>query len=440
VFDALFVPEHVLAALSDRAWLQAMLDAERALATSEAGLGVIPDEAAAAIALACRAELYDADAIAVDARRVGNPAEALVRAMRLRVGGDAAAFIHHGATSQDIVDTAAMLIAQRALDLVLDDVDGVAAECARLARTHRDTPMVARTLLQQALPTTFGLKAAGWLVGVVESRRLVRASRDRLALQLGGAAGTLASLGDAGPAVIAAMARELGLSEPVLPWHTTRGRVAEIGFALAGVSGSLAKIALDIVLLAQTEVAEAAESRAGGRGGSSTLPHKRNPVGSTLTLACARRVQAHAGLLAASLPQEHERASGAWHAEWEALNGVLAHGAGAARSLRDVLDGLDIDTAQMRRNLDLTRGLIMAERLQQLLAERLGRELAAEIVAAAAARSAGAGATFGDELAEDPRMPLRADELASALDYATYLGSAGMFVDRALILYGGSSG
>jgi 3-carboxy-cis,cis-muconate cycloisomerase len=438
VFDALFVPEHVLAQLTDRAWLQAMLDVERALATTEASLGLIPASAAAAIVPACRAELYDGERIAIEGRRAGNPAEALVRAMRERVEGEAAGFIHHGATSQDIVDSAAMLIAQRVVDLVLDDLDEVAATCATLAREHRDTVMAARTLLQQALPTSFGLKAAGWLVALVEARPLLAASRGRLALQLGGAAGTLASLGDAGPVVVTAMARELGLAEPALPWHTARGRVVELGSALDVVSGSLAKIALDIVLLAQTEVGEVAEPRGDGRGGSSTLPHKRNPIGSTLTLACARRVHACAGLLAASLPQEHERAIGAWHAEWDALSGALSSSAGAARSLRDVLEGLEVRPERMRENLDLTRGLIMAERVQQLLAARVGRELAAEIVAAAADRTAAGTRTFGDELGDDARMPLTPAELAHALDPATYLGSAGLFIERALELYGDS--
>jgi 3-carboxy-cis,cis-muconate cycloisomerase len=231
------------------------------------------------------------------------------------------------------------------------------------------------------------------------------------------------------------MARELGLAEPALPWHTARGRVVELGCALDVLSGSLAKIALDIVLLAQTEVGEVAEPRGDGRGGSSTLPHKRNPIGSTLTLACARRVHAYAGLLAASLPQEHERAIGAWHAEWDGLAGVLSSSAGAARSLRDVLEGLEVRPERMRENLDLTRGLIMAERIQQLLAERVGRELTAQIVVAAADRTAAGTRTFGDELGSDPRMPLTEEELAGALDPAAYLGSAGLFIDRALAFH-----
>jgi 3-carboxy-cis,cis-muconate cycloisomerase len=435
VFDALFVPDRVLAELTDRAWLQAMLDAERALAVSEAAVGTIPSDAAAAIAAVCNAELYDPERIAIEGRRVGNPAEPLVRALRQRVGGEPAGFAHFGATSQDIVDTAAMLVSGRVVALVLEDVDAVAAVCATLAREHRDTPMVARTLMQQALPTTFGLKAAGWLVGVIESRRLVVEAGGRLAVQLGGAAGTLASLGEDGPRVLSGMAHELGLAEPTLPWHTTRGRVAELAGALVALSGSLAKIALDIVLLAQTEVAEVAEPHGQGQGGSSTLPHKRNPVGSTLTLACARRVHAYAGLLTGALAQEHERAAGAWHAEWDGLAGALASTAGAAGSLHRVLAGLVVRPQQMRSNLDLTRGLIMAERLELVLAGRVGRAAAREIVAAAAERAGDRDTRFGDELAADDRVPLSADELALALDPGGYLGSTRAFVDRALELY-----
>ncbi|MEO9176436.1 MAG: 3-carboxy-cis,cis-muconate cycloisomerase, partial [Gaiellales bacterium] len=406
MFDALFVPDAVRAELTDDAWLQAMLDAERALALAEGATGVIPADAARAIGAACRAELYDGEQIGVEARRVGNPAEPLVRALRAQVGPVAAPCVHHGATSQDIVDTAAMLVSRRVLALALVDLAAIEQACAGLARTYRDTPMVARTLLQQALPTTFGLKAAGWLIAVIESRQLLEAARGRFAVQLGGAAGTLASLGDAGLRVVEGMAAELQLAVPTLPWHTSRVRLAELGAALATVAGVLGKIALDVVLLAQTEVGEVAEAGGEGGGGSSTLPHKRNPVGASLTIACARRVGAAAGLLLGGHAQEHERAAGAWHAEWEGLERALAGTAGAASSLRGVLEGLEVHASRMRENLDLTRGLIMAERVQQVLAGRVGAALAGQIVGDAAGRTADGGAPFGDELAADPRLPL----------------------------------
>jgi 3-carboxy-cis,cis-muconate cycloisomerase len=322
-------------------------------------------------------------------------------------------------------------VTRRVLALVAPELAGVERACASLARAHRDTPVVARTLLQQALPTTLGLKAAGWLTGVAESRRLLEAAQDRLALQLGGAAGTLAAFGGCGLQIADGMAAELGLAVPVLPWHTSRGRVAALGGALVAVSGALGKIALDIVLLAQTEVAEVREASGDGRGGSSALPHKRNPVGATLTLACARRVQAAATLLLGSMLQEHERAAGAWHAEWEGLTMALASTAGAAGALREVLDGLELDVPRMRANLDLTRELIMAEHVQQVLADRVGAEAAHAIVAAAAGRSADRSTGFGVELA-DARVPFGPEELARLLDPRAYLGAAGALVDRAL--------
>jgi 3-carboxy-cis,cis-muconate cycloisomerase len=435
VFDAIFVPQRLLDELGDRAWLQAMLDTEKALAEAEAGAGVIPVEAAEAIAAACRADLFDPDRIALEGRGVGNPAEPLVRALRAAVGGDAAGFVHYGATSQDIVDTAAMLISRRALELVLADVAAVTAACARLADAHRATPMVARTLLQQALPTTFGLKAATWLAGVLEAQKLVVHARASLALQLGGAAGTLAALGACGPEVVTRVAGNLGLAEPALPWHTSRVRVTALGSALATLAGALGKIALDVVLLAQTEVGEVSEPAGEGRGGSSTMAHKRNPVGSTLTLACARRAQAHAGLLTGALVQEHERASGAWQAEWDAIAGVLAAAGGAAANMAEVLGGLQVDSRRMRLNLAATRGLIMSERLVFALAGRLGHEDAKDLVSAAVARAAGHGTELQAELMADSRLPLKADELAELFAPETYVGAADVFIDRALDLY-----
>jgi 3-carboxy-cis,cis-muconate cycloisomerase len=261
-----------------------MLAAERALARAEAEVGVIPAAAAEAVAGACAAERYDADALAQEGRRVGNPAEPLVRALRAEVGGDAAQYVHWGATSQDVMDSAAVLVARSARELVDIDVGGVAAACARLADEHRGTVLAARTLLQQATPTTFGLKAAGWLVAIVHARAGLR--RVELPAQLGGASGTLAALGDRGLDVVQAYARELALPEPAVPWHSVRLPFAELGAALSILGGVAEKIALDLALLGQTEIAEVRES---ADGGSSTMPHKRNPVGSTLTRACAAR-------------------------------------------------------------------------------------------------------------------------------------------------------
>jgi 3-carboxy-cis,cis-muconate cycloisomerase len=368
VFDRIFVPADVRDALSDEAWLGAMLDVERALAGAEARVGVIPAESARAIAEACRAERFDADAIADAGRAPGNPVEPLVRALREAVGSEAAEDVHRGATSQDILDTAAMLVSRRALDLILETLAAVAGECARLAEAHRSTPMAGRTLLQQAVPTTFGLKAAGWLVGVVEARRGLRRVRDeRLAVQLGGAAGTLSALGDAGPGVARLLADELELVEPVAPWHTNRVRIAELGAALAVGAGAVAKIGLDVALMSQTEVGEVAEAE-GGR--SSAMPHKRNSIGSVLAVACARQVNGHVSVLLAAMPQEHERAAGAWHAEWPAISGALAMTAGAADGVRRALAGLEVDPERMRVNLEPATEPIAEVRSAEQLVDR----------------------------------------------------------------------
>jgi 3-carboxy-cis,cis-muconate cycloisomerase len=416
MFERIFVPAEFRDALSDRAWLQAMLDVERALAAAEAKAGVIPGEAAEAIAAACSADHFDAAEIGEQGRAPGNPVEPLVRALTEAVKGEAAGYVHWGATSQDILDTATMLVSRNVLDLLLGALDDVAGECARLAEAHRSTPMAGRTLLQQAVPTTFGLKAAGWLVAVLEARSgLARIRHERLAVQLGGAAGTLGALGEGGPKVMQLFAEELELQAPTAPWHTNRVRVAELGAALAVAAGALAKIGLDVTLLAQTEVGEVTES---GGGASSTMPQKQNPIGSVLAVACARQVNAQAAVLLAALTQEHERAVGGWHSEWPALSGALAFAGGAADAARRALEGLEVDTERMRANLELAGGLVMAERAAYLIAERVGRRQAYELVAEAAER--------GELPEEIPR---------DQLDPASYLGSADEFVDRALAVY-----
>ena len=340
----------LLEGFSDGAWLQALLDVERALAAAQARAGLIPADAAEAIAEACRAERFDAPAIAAAGRGPGNPVEPLVRALREAVGGNAAEHVHHGATSQDILDTAAMLVSRAALGVILESLDQLCGECAHLAAAHRSTPMIARTLLQQAVPTTFGLKVAGWLLGLAESRQaLLRIRAERLAVQLGGAAGTLAGLKQQGPEVAGLLAQELGLVEPPAPWHTNRARIAELGSALGIAAGAAAKVGLDIGLLSQNEVGEVSEAEGGS---SSTMPHKRNPIGSVLAVACARQAQAQAGVLLGSLAQEHERAFGAWHAEWLGLTGALCYSGGAVDAAGRAVAGLDVHEDRMRANLE----------------------------------------------------------------------------------------
>lgn len=410
-----------------------MLDAERALAKAGATVGFVPTDAASRIGEACRADRFDAARIAVDGRAVGNPAEPLVRELRTAVGAEAAEYVHLGATSQDIVDTAAMLVSRHAAALVLAELDRLADGCAELARTHRSTPMAARTLLQQAVPTTFGLKAAGWLLAVLEARQRLAAVRDeRLAAQLGGAAGTLAALGDDALEIVRLYAQELGLAEPVLPWHANRQRLAELGAALAAAAGAAAKVGSDLVLLAQTEVGEVAEARGGG---SSTMPQKRNPVRSTLAVACERLAHAHAGVLLGELAHEHERAVGGWHAEWEALSGALAFSGGAAAAAADAVAELEVDARRMRANLEASGGLVVAERISFALTTRLGRGEAHAVVAEAAQAP-----SFREALLADHRTGLAADELDALLDPTGYLGAAEALVDRALGEYEGTRG
>ncbi len=438
LFGPLFVPDAIREAVGGQAWLQAMLDAEAALAIAEARAGLIPTGEAAAIAECCDVNRFDPEEIGREGRAAGNPVPALVKALTEAVPGDAARHVHKGATSQDIMDTAAMLVAQRILDLILAEVDGVASACARLAENYRETLMPGRTLLQQALPTTFGLKAAGWLVAVLEARSRLLATRDSgLYAQLGGAAGTLASLGSPGLRVLQEFARELNLAEPVVPWHTARLRVAELGGVLALTSGVMHKLACDVVLLAQTEVGEVVESSEGGRGGSSTLPHKRNPVGSVLASACARRVPPLAETLHAAMAQEHERAVGAWHAEWETLSDVLALTGGATAAMREVMEGLEVRPGRMRENLDATGGLLLAENITTIAAEKIGRLEAHELVEAASQRTFTNESTLREEIMAEPalREHLTPEEIDAALDPEQYLGSAGAFIDRALDLY-----
>jgi 3-carboxy-cis,cis-muconate cycloisomerase len=432
VFDAIAARGGAAAAVTDEAWLQAMLDAEAALARALAIAGLIGADEAEAIAAACRADRFDAAVIAQGATASGNPVVPLKAALTEAVEGPAAGHVHRGATSQDILDTAAMLVTARALEPLLEDLGAAASAAAELARAHRDTPMAGRTLLQQAVPVTFGLKAAGWLAGLDEARRwLVEVRLERLAAQLGGAAGTLASLGDAGPQVLTAYAEALGLAEPVAPWHTQRGRIGELASALAVTSGAVAKAARDIVLLSQTEVAEVREGERSGderaargrSGGSSTMPHKRNPVAAICAVGCAQQAPGLAATLLAAMAHEHERAAGSWHAEWRPLGELLRSTGSAVAWLRESLEGLEADPERMRANLDLTGGRLMAERVAAALAAERGGQAAHEAVQAAA-QAEDFPAAVAELVGEE-----RAAEL---LDPTGYLGSAGTFVDRAL--------
>jgi 3-carboxy-cis,cis-muconate cycloisomerase len=351
-FDAVSARGPVPDLIGDSAYLEAMLEVEAALARAEARAGLFPAEYADAIAAACQAGFFDIAALGRAAAAAGNPVVPLVEQLRGAVGGDAAAHVHAGATSQDIIDTATMLVARPALDAILTIVDVAGDAAARLATDHRRTVMAGRTLLQQALPTTFGAKAAGWLSGLDDAADLLASVRHRrLAVQLGGGAGTLAALHPHGPEVVRLLAEELGLIAPAMPWHTNRSRISELAGALGVTAGALAKPARDVTLLAQTEIAEVKEG-VPGRGGSSAMPHKNNPVAAIATLANTTQVPGLvATLLAATSGHEHERAAGAWHAEWHPLRELFTAVGSAAAWLADCLIHLEVDPGRMRANI-----------------------------------------------------------------------------------------
>ncbi len=416
LFSGMFARGGAAPEVSDAAWLAAMLDVEAALAAAQAAAGLAPQEAAAAVREACRPEHFDLAELGRAAAPTGNPVIPLVAALRERVKPDFRRFVHYGATSQDINDTASMLVAARALAPLAADLSACADACAHLAAEHRDTVMAGRTVLQHAVPITFGLKAAGWLSTL--NHGLTGLAELSLPVQYGGAAGTLAVLGGRGHEVLSYLAAELALAEPVLPWHTDRTPIARLACALGVTAGALGKIATDVKLLSQPEVAEAAEPATPGRGGSSAMPHKRNPVGAMSVLACVQRVP---GLVASTLggmPHEHERATGPWQAEWETLSDLLRLTGSAASWLREALEGLTVDTVRMRANLDTTRGLLMAEHVVVRLG---GTPYARTLVDAACARAMDENIPLGEALLADPRVTLTPGEVEAALDPAEAL-------------------
>ncbi|MFE2058176.1 3-carboxy-cis,cis-muconate cycloisomerase [Streptomyces sp. NPDC059446] len=420
------------AATGDHAFLQALLDAEAALTRACSASGLAPSDAGHAVTEAADAGRFDVRELALRARGGGNPVIPLVAALSAAVGEEVRPFVHRGATSQDILDTAAMLVASRTLALVLDDLGRTADALERLAADHRDTPMPGRTLTQHAVPTAFGLKAAGWRSLVLDARDRLRAVRGTLPVQLGGAAGTLAAFAtDAGSpaalALVTAYAEELGLAEPLLPWHTLRTPVADLGGALAFTAGALGKAAADVLTLSRTEIAEVAE---GSGGGSSAMPHKANPVRAALIAAAARRAPGAAATLYGSLAAEDERPAGAWHAEWEPLRDLLRLVGGAARDAAELAEGLTVFPETMYHHLGLTGGLIVSERLAAVAAGRVGRARAAEILAEAAALARAERRPLAEVLSGEPAF--EGLDLTELTDPARYTGCAGHLTDRAL--------
>jgi 3-carboxy-cis,cis-muconate cycloisomerase len=373
------------AVCADATFLQKMLDFEGALARAEAACGVIPERAVERIARACKASSFELAALAEAATRSGNLAIPLVRALTAEVAKsdtEAARYVHWGAPSQDVIDTAAMLTLRAGVDVLLSDLERAVEGFAKLARKHRHTPVVARRL-QHALPMPFGLKLAEYAAALHRSRlRLKRVRAQTLALQFGGAAGTLAALGDKGLVVAEKLAAALELPLPEAPWHTHRDRIADAAAALAIVAGSCGKIARDVSLLMQTDVGEAFEPSGEGRGGSSTMPHKRNPVAAATALAASIMAPNLAATIFAAQVQEHERSAGPWHAEWPTLPTLMLVNSGGLAAIVDLAEGLEVDAVRMRTNLDATGGLIIAETIAFALADKTGKSEAHHIVEA----------------------------------------------------------
>ena len=436
LLDPLFRRDALDKLFSDEACIQGMLDFEAALARAEAASGIVPVSQAQIIAARCRAENFDLSAIAKDAALAGNLAIPLVRKLTELVAHedkDAARFVHWGATSQDAIDTGCILQVRGAFDLIDQDLARLTGTLVTLAETHRGTPVVARTWMQQALPTTFGFIVAGWLDAVSRHRERLAEIKPRvLTLQFGGAVGTLAALGGRGPEVAKTLADDLRLSLASIPWHTHRDRIAEIATTLGLCTGTLGKIARDISLHAQTEIAELSEPIVEGRGGSSTMPHKRNPVTCAVVLSAASRIPGLVTSLLSAMLQEEQRGLGGWHAEWETLPEIICLSGGALHHLAEMLPGLEVDTQRMRHNLEFTNGLIFAEAVTMALGDRMGKMPAHLLVEAACKKTREQKRQLKDVLREEAglRGHLTPADLESLFDVRNYLGSAEEFIRR----------
>jgi 3-carboxy-cis,cis-muconate cycloisomerase len=434
--ECLATTEPLAEIFSDPMILAAMLMFEAALARAEARLDLIPQNAALVITAAADARDFDTAELVRDALRAGSPAIPLVKALTEHVrrrDPAAAGFVHWGATSQDVCDTALVLLVKQAQRILESDLSRLLTALARLAQKHRHTVMLGRTLLQAAPPTTFGLKAAGWLAAIHRCRqRLHGAFGDALILQFGGASGTVAALGGKGIDVGRAMAGDIGLSYPDAPWHTHRDRLAAVVSACGILGGELGKMARDISLLMQSEIGEVAEPAAPGRGGSSTMPHKRNPVGCAVTLAAASRLPGLVAGFLSGMTQEHERGLGGWQAEWPIVSGVIQATGAAAASMAEVAEGLTVDKARMRANIDATQGVIFAERAVMLLGEKIGRAEAHRILEEAARTAVAQGRKLSEVLAEIPEAKehIGSSALRGLETPEHYLGSAQEFQDR----------
>jgi len=438
MYDHLFRSPRDSRIFSEDAHLAAMLHFEAALARVEAQLGIIPFAAAERIASCCGIEIIDEAALAEESTASGNLAIPLVKQLTSAVRArsvQAAGYVHWGATSQDIIDTAMMMQLHEHLSLIGETVDSICEVLASLIETHRHTMMTGRTWLQHAVPTSFGLIAAGWLDGFLRHReRLVEMQPRVLVLQFGGAAGTLASLDQDGLQVAAALAQELNLTLPAVPWHTQRDRTAEVAVFHGLLAGSAGKIARDLSLGMQTEIGEFAEPSGEGRGGSSTMPHKRNPVSCAAILSASIRIPGLVSTMLSAMVQEQQRGLGGWHAEWETLPEICTLSFGALEKLAALLAGLEVNPEAMLRNIAATNGLIAAEAVSLMLARYIGRDKAHKLVEGASRRAVAAGISLQDALDQTPEITvhLNGHDLDVAMELGNYLGSSERMIDNVL--------
>lgn len=423
----LFATDDMRRVFSEEARLRAMLRMEAALARAEAAHGLAPEGLASAIE-AVAADDLDIAAMGRDTAVAGVPVIPFVKAVQARLPADLARAFHKGATTQDVLDTALVLQMRDAFALLEADLGATLQGLASLAAAQRDTPCVGRTYGQHAAPVTFGFKAAVWLAGIADRAAQLPALRDRaLVASLGGPVGTLAALGDKGPAVAETFARDLGLGAAPIAWHALRGRMAEAGTWLATLMGALAKMAADVAHLASTEVGEVAEPHVAGRGGSSAMPHKRNPVSSTIILAAQSAAKGHVTTLLDAMAAAHERPVGLWHAEWHALPSLFGLASGALREARGLSEGLEVRPGRMRANLDATNGLLFADAAAARLSATLGRAAAHDLVE----RAAGDVRETGEPLQAVLRR-LSDQSLDDAFDLGPSVEAAGLWTDRAL--------
>ncbi|TWC47793.1 3-carboxy-cis,cis-muconate cycloisomerase [Pseudomonas sp. SJZ080] len=438
LFDAYFTARDMRDVFCDQGRVQAMLDFEAALARAEACVGLIPQAALAPIEAACRAEHYDFAALGEAIATAGNSAIPLVKALGKQIASthaQAERYVHLGATSQDVMDTGLVLQLRRALELIEGDLAQLGETLATQALRFVATPLAGRTWLQHATPVTLGMKIAGWLGAVTRSRQRLQELKPRLlVLQFGGASGTLAALGEQAMPVAQALAGELQLTLPDQPWHTQRDRLVEFASVLGLIAGSLGKLGRDISLLMQTEAGEVFEPSAPGKGGSSTMPHKRNPVGAAVLIGAATRVPGLLSTLFSAMPQEHERSLGLWHAEWETLPEICCLVSGSLKQALLVADGLEVDAERMARNLDLTQGLVLAEAVSIVLAQRVGRDTAHHLLEQCCKRAVAEQRHLRAVLGDEPQVTaeLSPAELDDLLNPAHYLGQSRTWVERAV--------